>query len=209
MVWILRTLRKIEVWSHARLVATLRLPISGTKLCLQLTWAQWPWPLRQSFLLLPFNHLVGRNPMMPPVDTSHRHWPEKKRCFLSRHRFFLLDECHRIILASGKRRAMKDLWSLGLGPGCSWYTNDQWIGLITLNYPWIVVLLYDIYETGWRAQGSGPDAGWGQPWEQAASSKNSHKPEATSSSFGFPTENQAQFIVFLIAKTHKSIQKPS
>ena len=29
--------------------------------------------LRQSFLLLPFHHLVGRNPMMPPADTSHRH----------------------------------------------------------------------------------------------------------------------------------------
>ena len=145
MVWILRTLRKIEVWSHARLVATLRLPISGTKLCLQLTWAQWPWPLRQSFLLLPFNHLVGRNPMMPPVDTSHRHWPEKNVVSWVGIGFFLLDECHRIILASGKRRAMKDLWSLGLGPGCSWYTNDQWIGLITLNYPWIMWFCYMIY----------------------------------------------------------------
>ena len=117
MVWILRTLRKIEVWSHARLVATLRLPISGTKLCLQLTWAQWPWPLRQSFLLLPFNHLVGRNPMMPPVDTSHRHWPEKKRCFLSRHRFFCLTRVIGLssLLENGVRWKTSEAWAWVLG----------------------------------------------------------------------------------------------
>ena len=101
IVWFLRSLRKIEVGSHARLesVVPTGFFFSWTQGGHPKASNQWdeavpaadmsprdakglrPWPLAQSFLL-PLNHLVGRNPMMPPAFIS---WPAHF-CLFPRHR---------------------------------------------------------------------------------------------------------------------------